>query len=162
DEEGQRLTAAVRSALSRCQSLKGHPIVAKSRTVYLPHRKLPSIPELQVMATEQDRTVRPRERSDPEIADKIRRALADWAAESALIIEGAHPLEPVLAEIQVIRVGDFCLVGISGEPFFSFARSIGCLSPVRNTWVLGYWNAYSGYHPTARAFEEGGYEVSDS
>jgi hypothetical protein len=74
------------------------------------------------------------------------------------IITGTSALEPVFAEVQTIRAGEVCLVGISGEPFFSIGQCIARLSNIRNTWVLGYCNAYSGYHPTAKAYTEGGYE----
>ncbi len=89
-------------------------------------------------------------------------AFEDWADALGRIIMGVDVLQPVFSEIQVFRIGDLCLLGISGEPFFATGQNISHASPSDNTWALGYCNAYSGYLPTARAFREGGYEVSDS
>ena len=161
-QEGQRLAAAVREQSLGRRTLKSIPLLARSMHVYLPHRELPTKRELQAMANEQDRTVRAQERAEPAVKKKIRCALQDWSEAMLRIITGTSALEPVFAEVQTIRAGEVCLVGISGEPFFSIGQCIARLSNIRNTWVLGYCNAYSGYHPTAKAYTEGGYEVSDS
>ena len=80
----------------------------------------------------------------------------------ARVVKGESSLEPVFSEVQSLRIGELCLLGVSGEPFFEIGQSICRASPSQNTWALGYCNAYTGYLPTARAFAEGGYEVSDS
>jgi hypothetical protein len=96
------------------------------------------------------------------IWQKLRQAFDDWAGALSRIVKGIDSLEPVFSEVQVIRLGDLVIVALSGEPFFSTGDRISRLSSAKNTWVLGYTNAYTGYLPTTRAFREGGYEVSDS
>ena len=93
---------------------------------------------------------------------EIRAALDDWADALVRVVKGQSSLEPIFSEVQSVRIGDLCLLGVSGEPFFEIGQSICRATLSQNTWALGYCNAYTGYLPTARAFTEGGYEVSDS
>src|ERR1700730_771497 len=161
-EEGARLSMAVRNAIGKAYKTRAVPLSVGSAYVHLPHATLPSLADLERMKVEQERTIRPEERQNPVIAAKIRAAFEDWADALGQIIQGADALQPVFSEVQVFRIGDLCLLGISGEPFFATGQNISNGSPADNTWVLGYCNAYSGYLPTALAFREGGYEVSDS
>ena len=85
-----------------------------------------------------------------------------WATEMlALAEEGVKPRYQDL-ELQALTVGEFALVGMSGEVFFEFARQIEAASPFRHTSVLAYHNGCIGYIPTAAAYPEGGYEVSEA
>jgi hypothetical protein len=161
-EEGARLAMAVRDAVSRARETRAVPLSARSEYVHLPHAHLPSLADLECMKIERERTVRPEERQNPAITAKIHSAFEDWAGALGRIIKGDDALQPVFSEVQVFRIGDLCLLGISGEPFFATGQNISHGSPADNTWVLGYCNAYTGYLPTALAFREGGYEVSDS
>lgn len=161
-EEGSRLAEGVRRALVDARHANAVPLRASSERVYLPYSKLPSLKDLRAMRVQQERTVRPMERSDPAVASKIQAALDDWADAVTRVIDGADPLEPVFCEVQTFRIGQLCLLAISGEPFFEIGQRLIRSSPARSTWALGYCNAYTGYLPTARAFKEGGYEVSDS
>jgi neutral ceramidase len=161
-EEGDRLAAAVREAMRSARSIKFVPLKAVSERVYLPYSNLPTPEELGAMRLQQERTVRSEERSNPAVAAKIRSALDDWAESLKNVVEGKSALEPVFCEVQVLRAGDFSLVAMSGEPFFETGQRISRSSPAQKTWTLGYCNTYIGYLPTKRAFQEGGYEVSDS
>jgi len=62
-------------------------------------------------------------------------------------------------ELQALRLGDALLVGTPGETFVEIGLAIKAASPMPKTFVLGYTNGVFGYIPTAKAFEEGGYEV---
>ncbi len=62
-------------------------------------------------------------------------------------------------ELQVIALGNLVLVGIAGEPFVELGLKIKRNSPFRYTGVVSLANGYSGYIPTERAFDEGGYET---
>lgn len=65
-------------------------------------------------------------------------------------------------EIQAIRLGDALLVGLPGEAFVEIGLAIKAASPMPRTLVVGYANGVLGYIPTAKAFEEGGYEVDSA
>ena len=60
--------------------------------------------------------------------------------------------------LQALRLGDALLVTTPGETFVEIGLAIKAASPLPDTFVLGYTNGYMGYLPTAKAFEEGGYE----
>jgi neutral ceramidase len=160
--EGSRLAEAVRQAMGGAREIAALPLRALSKHVYLPYAKLPTLTDLEAMRIQQERTVRPEERADTAVADKIRAALDDWANAVTRVVNRIDPLKPVFSEVQAFRIGGLCLLAISGEPFFQIGQRIVRSSPAKNIWALGYSNAYTGYLPTASAFPEGGYEVSDS
>lgn len=161
-KEGYRLAAAVLAATHGAEGMADHSLAGASELVYLPYRKLPGSEELEAMRVDQQQTIRVDEHNNPEIVAKLVAAFDDWALAMERIIKKNDALEPIFTEIQLIRIGQLCLVALSGEPFFSIGRHLRRLSPWKNTWILGYCNAYTGYLPTEQAFLEGGYEVSDS
>jgi neutral ceramidase len=161
-EEGQRLASAVLQAAKASRQLRLSSFGGCSDHVRLEYRKLPSVRQIADMATEPERTVRPEERENSQVAAKVRQAYAVWANRMQRIVERQDPLEPVFVEVQVLRVGELGIIGISGEPFFETGEAIVRASCFPFTWPLGYCNSYSGYLPTARSFREGGYEVNDS
>lgn len=62
-------------------------------------------------------------------------------------------------EIQALRLGDFALLGLMGEPFVEAQLRIKKESACPFTMVAHMCNGYLGYVPTRRAFEGGGYET---
>lgn len=64
-----------------------------------------------------------------------------------------------LARFSVIRIGSLAMVFIPGEPFTETAFAIERNSPFAHTIVTAYAENTIGYIPTAKAFEEGGYET---
>ncbi|MBC7319854.1 neutral/alkaline non-lysosomal ceramidase N-terminal domain-containing protein [bacterium] len=62
-------------------------------------------------------------------------------------------------ELQAISLGDLALLSIPGEPFVEIGLEIKKNSPFRYTGIVSLANGYSGYIPTEKAFEEGGYET---
>jgi hypothetical protein len=69
--------------------------------------------------------------------------------------EGANA---VATYLQALRIGNFALAGLPGEPFVEFELEIKKRSPFLRTFVAGYTNDYPGYIITRRAFEYEGYE----
>ena len=65
-------------------------------------------------------------------------------------------------EIQVLRLGDFALATLMGEPFVEGQLQIKQASPAPYTFVAHFCNGYAGYVPTRRAFLGGGYETRTS
>jgi len=64
--------------------------------------------------------------------------------------------------VQVARIGDqICLVALGSETTVDYSlrlkREIDCSL----VWVSGYSNDYSGYVPSRRVVQEGGYEASN-
>jgi len=67
-----------------------------------------------------------------------------------------------LTQVQSLRLGDTAIVGVPGEVFVELGLEIKHHSPAAHTLVLELANDAIGYLPTAKAFTEGGYEVSSS
>ena len=64
--------------------------------------------------------------------------------------------------IQTIKVGDIILQGLPLEPFMEFSHKIKSLNPDKKIFWSGYTNGWLGYLPTAKAYEEGGYETRNT
>jgi neutral ceramidase len=66
-------------------------------------------------------------------------------------------------EVQAICLGaDTVIVGLPGEVFVEHGLAIKKASPFKNTYVVELCNDYIGYIPNRKAFEEGGYEPTNS
>ena len=64
--------------------------------------------------------------------------------------------------IQTIKIGDIIFQGLPLEPFMEFSHKIKSLNPDKKIFWSGYTNGWLGYLPTARAYEEGGYETRNT
>ncbi len=64
--------------------------------------------------------------------------------------------------VTVINMGDVGFVGFGGEPFTQYTRAIQDACPDRFIIFSCCSNGGEGYLPTAKAFEEGGYETGSS
>ncbi len=67
--------------------------------------------------------------------------------------------ETVDAILQVVRIGDFAIVGIPFETFAEIGLSLKKDSPFARTMVVGLANGRHGYLPTPAQHELGGYET---
>jgi len=65
-------------------------------------------------------------------------------------------------ELSAIGIGDVGLSTNPGESFVELGLEIKERSPFLVTMILGLTNGCSGYVPTERAFDEGGYETHRS
>jgi len=63
--------------------------------------------------------------------------------------------------VQILQIGELKLVALAGEVVTDYSlrlkKELG-----GNTWVAGYSNDLCSYIPSARMYDEGGYEVIDS
>ena len=64
--------------------------------------------------------------------------------------------------IQTIKIGDIIFQGLPLEPFMEFSHKIKSLNPDKKIFWSGYTNGWLGYLPTAKAYEEGGYETRNT
>jgi neutral ceramidase len=63
------------------------------------------------------------------------------------------------AQLSALGLGPLGIVLLPGEIFTETALAIEQESPFQHTLIFGFAESSIGYVPTARAFEEGGYEV---
>jgi len=64
--------------------------------------------------------------------------------------------------VRYLRLNDTVLWAAPVEMFCELAFAVRHASPFRHTFFFGYTNGWLGYLPTAKAFEEGGYEPRTS
>ena len=71
---------------------------------------------------------------------------------------------PLYQKVRVtaLRLGDMAFVGFGGEPFTHYATAIRENFPGKFIIAACCTNGYQGYLPTAKAFEQGGYEAISS
>lgn len=72
---------------------------------------------------------------------------------------GRAPFKRV--RLQILRLGDFMLVGLPVELFCQIGMDIKAALPLPGA-VVGYAGGYVGYLPTDEALQEGGYEAETS
>ena len=86
------------------------------------------------------------------------------AVRAELVLErmgSAPPPRSIQVEVQAIRVGDFCVVGIAGEVFTEIGLQIEEAAP-GPVLMLGTTNGNAGYICTEESYTDGGYEPSYS
>jgi len=74
--------------------------------------------------------------------------------------EGPRPL--VRLPIRFVRINDTAIWSAPVELFCEIAMHVAEQSPFAHTMYFGYTNGWLGYLPTAKGFEEGGYEPRTS
>ncbi|NHV06557.1 MAG: hypothetical protein HA495_04380, partial [Thaumarchaeota archaeon] len=67
--------------------------------------------------------------------------------------------DKTVANLQAIRIGDYAILALPGEPFVELGLKVKSNSPFRLTSVVSYANGYVGYIAPLTSYEEGGYEV---
>ena len=77
-----------------------------------------------------------------------------------LDLQKAPIYQPVA--VTLITLGDILFAGLGGEPFTAYTHAVHVLAGERTVLCSCCTNGYQGYLPHARAFEEGGYEVSNT
>ncbi len=82
----------------------------------------------------------------------------DWPQELSAYHDGTRVLLPV----RFARLGGAALWAAPIELFCEIAMTVRARSPFARTFFCGYTNGWFGYLPTARAFDEGGYEPETS
>jgi neutral ceramidase len=160
--EGRRLAEVATSTFDGLDEILVDHLSGQNVTVRLPHAPLPTERDLDAIAAEAERVISAKERRQPEVLQKIRRAMDDWRQLAVRIARRELPLEPLYCEVQVLHLGSLALVGIAGEPFFALGEQVRREATDPNTWLLGYTNTYCGYLPTVDEYPLGGYEVNDA
>ena len=95
------------------------------------------------------------------VLETPRRPGLEWPEELAAY---AKPGEPPMVRmpLRFVRINDALIWSAPVELFCEIAMDLRERSPFAHTFYFGYTNGWMGYLPTARAFEEGGYEPRTS
>jgi hypothetical protein len=94
------------------------------------------------------------------IVETPRRPDLAWPEELAPYAGGTPPA--VRVPLRFVRINDAIVWTAPVEMFCEIAMDVRNGSPFAHTLFFGYTNGWFGYLPTARAFDEGGYEPRTS
>ena len=86
--------------------------------------------------------------------ERVRAAFESWET-------GVLP-EPVVAEVQAMRIGALGLVTAPGEIFCQIGSEVKGRSPFAETFFVSCANGSIGYVPVPEAYPDGGYEVTNA
>lgn len=94
---------------------------------------------------------------DPEAIEKLPRLAQHYA--SSIISAAARSEEPLVVQVQAIRIGDLVVCGVPFETFVETGLDLKKRSPFPQTMVVGLANGRHGYLPTPEQHKLGGYET---
>ena len=86
---------------------------------------------------------------------------AMWAELVLEKMKGGPLPREIEAEVQALRIGELCIVGMPGETMFEIGSQVEETIP-GPSMMLGTTNGDVGYLCTQASYEEGGYEPSFS
>jgi hypothetical protein len=95
------------------------------------------------------------------IVQTARREGLEWPEELSAYAPRIAPPR-VLMPVRFVRINDAVIWSAPVELFCEIALDVRDRSPFAHTMFFGYTNGWFGYLPTAKAFEEGGYEPRTS
>jgi hypothetical protein len=101
-------------------------------------------------------------RHGEKIVETPRKESLVWPEELAAYAktDGGRPL--VRLPIRFVRINDAVIWSAPVEMFCEIAMDVRDRSPFAHTMYFGYTNGWFGYLPTAKGFDEGGYEPRTS
>ncbi len=149
---GRQLAQSTKRALEKMTPLTDTTLSWKVETLNIPRRKIPTdvLERCKKLIAENP---------EPIWKDPIR---VTWEWVYAIgIIDMAKDVDKMFPyEMQAMRIGDFGLLAIGGEPFAETQLKIKAGSPFAFTQVAHMCHGYVSYVPTKQALKGGGYETN--
>jgi hypothetical protein len=131
---------------------------AVSETVSLDLIQFPSLAEAEAIRAERYKEMEEARAGGPERSAQVTTRFAAWADRLVDAVRTGRPPTWDFA-IQVVRVNDIVLVGLSAETFAATGLRIKARAPFEHTQVLGYTNGCVCYLPPAEDYPPGGWSV---
>ena len=98
-----------------------------------------------------------------EIADEARQYCGTdgtgWLNQVQCLLQNGIHQQIENVEVQYFSLGDGCLCGVANEVMVEFALRVSELLHDDSFYFGGYTNGCTGYFPTEKEFDKGGYEV---
>jgi hypothetical protein len=135
------------------------PLHVISRMIELPVRDMGNPKQLETLAAEQRVCLEELRKIGSNDEVRLATAMATQAGIRAdrarLVFDKTH----LKRRLMGIRIGSTALISTQGEPFIEISQEVEAASPFPITLFSGYSHGGTGYIPTSKAYEEGGYEV---
>ncbi len=131
---------------------------AAAETMALQLIELPSMAEAETIRAERYRELEEARAGGQERTVQVTTRFAAWADG---LVEAVRTGRPKTWDfcVQVLRINDIVLVGLSAETFAGTGITIKARSPFEHTHVLGYTNGCVCYLPRAQDHPPGGWKV---
>ena len=149
---GRQIADAVIAMWDGTTAVKADKLEAKNETVHL---KTVDIDEAKILEAEsycaeyEKGNINPREH------------LAEIAEAKRIYHSRSTPKYKAVT-MSLINIGSTSIVGFGGEPFTEYAEKVRNFAPDRFVINVCCANGSVNYFPTAKAYEEGGYEAKSS
>jgi glutamate-1-semialdehyde aminotransferase len=157
-ETGQAIAAASLEALANGQSA-GDELSFCALDVTLPLQPLPSREKLQAVIDEREPKMQAEDPSPTNWAYCGHRAAVEWARDAIAALENDKTSTSVKTTLQAVRIGSAAIVGIPGELFSEYGRSIAAAGPFEHSFAATLTNGCMGYFPSPEAYEKETYEA---
>ncbi len=131
---------------------------AVAETIALDLLALPTLAEAEEIRAERQKELAEARARGQEWNIQVATRFAVWADRLIDLIQ-ADQLRTWDLAIQVIRINDIVLVGLSAETFAGTGLTIKARSPFKQTQVLGYTNGCVCYLPRAQDYPPGGWRI---
>ncbi len=150
---GRMLAQSTERALQSMRPIEPNAFQWTSEMLPLPYREIPADKLAWAKQLLKDHPT-PQWKSEDRVTwDWVQAVgIIDCDEEQATVSHGQY-------EIQAMRLGDFALLSLQGEPFAETQLNIKAGSPFAFTQVAHLCNGYVCYIPTRRAMAGGSYEV---
>ena len=148
--------AALRALEQPATQVVDGPVRGVRRVLDLPRRTTEVVAGLEAEVSRLEAAAAEPGPADPDDPDHPGREL--FLARERLAV--ARMPEAITAEVQVLAVGDWRLVGVPGELAACLGDDIRRADGLAGPWVVGYANGYVGYILTEDAGAVGGYETT--
>ncbi len=160
EKTGRTLADAVEDALQGVEATKGGGMRYRHREVTFPLAEPPSPSFLQDFISQQRKAIR-----EAPLSDRLlRQGEIRWAKDALKKLQAGSWEKEAKGKISLLLLGEIALLFLPGEVFSEIGKKAKLMMQERGLFplIIGYYDELVGYIPTASAFEEGGYEVSDA
>ena len=157
---GRKLAESVLSVYEKTEEVEAKDIAYIHKLQSFPLAEPPSINWLKDFIKEQEKGI-----ENASLPEQIwRRSYIRWATDTLRKVEEGNYEREVKGKISLLRIGELVFLFLPGEVFSEIGKKTREIIRGKGfmPFVIGYYDKIIGYLPTASAFEEGGYEVSDA
>ncbi|MCS7191366.1 MAG: neutral/alkaline non-lysosomal ceramidase N-terminal domain-containing protein [Armatimonadetes bacterium] len=159
---GRELALSVLQAMLKLEHIEDGPITGVISTLNLPLLPPPNQKQLREHQRQSREAAKVAKKEGHMSEAQWRVCEAEWASQ---ILESMRNNSLPTSEkmnAQVLRIGNIAFANLASEVFAEIGINVKSHSPFAHTFALGYTNGCIGYLPTAKAYEEGGYEVEQA
>jgi hypothetical protein len=160
ENTGRKLAESVLSVYETAEEVQADDIDYIHKLQSFPLAEPPSIEWLKDFIKEQEKGI-----ENAPLPEQIwRRSYIRWASDTLRKVEEGNYEREVKGKISLLRMGELVFLFLPGEVFSEIGKKARGIIREKGfmPFVIGYYDQLIGYLPTASAFEEGGYEVSDA